>query len=331
MRHILGIEIGGSKLQLALGRDDTSQFVGFWRSAVDASHGADPIRERIVSGVCELLAQAGVSRDEIAGVGIGFGGPVDVVAGMTIVSNQVAGWENFPLVAWVREQLGWPAVIQNDADTAALAEATFGAGRGFDPLLYLTVGSGIGGGLICDGSIFRGNGQGAVEVGHLRPRLGELRTERDSEHPSHTVESWSSGFGIEQRTRQRMAANIDPPGTFDRLRALTNSDPDRLTTRLIAQAAAAGDPVSQAILNEAVDVLGWAIGQAMTLINPARVVVGGGVSLIGEEQFFTPLRNAVRRWMFPPFVGQADVVPAALGEEVVVHGALALAKAAFGG
>lgn len=329
MRHILGIEIGGSKLQLALGRDDTSQCVGFWRSPVEASHGADPIRERIVSGVGELLAQAGVSRDEIAGVGIGFGGPVDVATGMTVVSNQVAGWENFPLVAWVRKRLGWPAVIQNDADTAALAESTFGAGRGFDPLLYLTVGSGIGGGLICGGQIFRGNGHGAAEVGHLRPRLGEASFGCELDQSPHTVESWASGFGIEQRTRQRMAANTDPPGTFDRLWALTNGDPDRVTTRLIAQAAATGDPVSQEILNEAIDVLGWAIGQAVTLINPARVVVGGGVSLIGEEQFFAPLRSAVRRWTFPPFVSQADVVAAALGEEVVIHGALALARSAF--
>jgi glucokinase len=329
MRHILGIEIGGSKLQLALGRDDTSRFVGFWRSTVDASHGAEPIRKQIVSGVDELLRQAGLALDNIARVGIGFGGPVDVATGMTIVSNQVAGWETFPLVAWIREQFGWPAVIQNDADTAAFAESTFGAGRGFDPLLYLTVGSGIGGGLTCGGQIFRGNGHGAVEIGHLRPRLGEPFSGCGPDQSPHTVESWASGFGIEQRIRQRMAANSDPPGTFDRLRALTNGDPDRLTTRLIAEAAAAGDPVSQSILNDAIDVLGWAIGQAVTLINPARVVVGGGVSLIGEELFFAPLRIAVRRWTFPPFVGQADVVAAALGEEVVIHGALALARSAF--
>lgn len=313
----LGIEIGGSKLQIGLGRGDEAAFVGFWRSAVEASRGAEPIRERIVLGMSELLQDAGVRRAEIAGVGIGFGGPVDVAAGTTIVSNQVPGWEHFPLVAWARERLGLPVVIQNDADTAALAEATFGAGRGFDPLLYLTVGSGIGGGLIVGGKIFRGNGRGAVEIGHLRPRID----------PDLTVEGWSSGFGIEQRTRR--IAMSGPPESFNRLLALAGGDPQRITTQLIAQAAAAGDPMSQVILNGAINVLGWAIGQAVTLINPSRVVVGGGVSLIGEELFFLPLRDAVRRWSFAPFAGQADVVPAELGEAVVVHGAIALARSAF--
>jgi glucokinase len=324
MLLFLGVEIGGSKLQIGLGRGDEANFAGFWRSTVEASRGAEPIRERIVVGVSELLHDAGVRRDEVAGMGIGFGGPVDVAAGTTIISNQVAGWERFPLIAWARERFGFPVVIQNDADTAALAEATFGAGRGFDPLLYLTVGSGIGGGLIVGGKIFRGNGGGAVEVGHLRPRIGGA--------PDHstdlTVEGWSSGFGIEQRTR-RIAAQCGPSDTFDRLLALAGGEPQRITTQLISQAATAGDPTSLAILNEAIDVLGWAIGQAVTLINPARVVVGGGVSLIGEELFFAPLRDAVRRWSFRPFTGQADVVPAELGEAVVVHGALALARSEF--
>jgi glucokinase len=334
MRWYLGVEIGGTKLQIAVGRGEGEPCRAFWRGAVDAVQGAPRIHHQILSGVEELLAQAGLTRDEIAGVGIGFGGPVDTVRGLVVTSNQVAGWDNFPLVNWVRSSLSWPAVVHNDADTAAYAEAHFGAGRGFDPVLYVTVGSGIGGGLIIGGKIFRGSGAGALEIGHLRPgqrkrwvALGE-----------QSVESIASGFGIEDRARRMIAeciaaerSNIKHqfPETFATLLNLAEGEATRVTTRLIGEAAMQGDGLSRQLLSDATDTLGWALAQAITLINPARIVIGGGVSLMEPQQFFEPVRQACRAEVFPPFLGIAEIVPAALGEEVVIHGALALARAQF--
>ena len=102
-----------------------------------------------------------------------------------------------------------------------------------------------------------------------------------------------------------------------------------MTARMIAQAAAQGDRLSRELLSDATETLGWAVAQAITLINPARIVIGGGVSLIGQEQFFEPVREACRAKVFGPFAGIAEIVPAALGEEVVIHGALALARSHF--
>ncbi len=352
--YVIGIEIGGTKLQLALGQGISADFKGFWRGQVSATAGAAAIRERIQQAIPELLQQSNVSREDVAGIGIAFGGPVDTQRGVTLVSHQVDGWHDFPIGDWVRSELGWPATLQNDADSAALAESRYGAGQGFDPCMYMTIGSGIGGGLVIGGRIYRGSGAGALEIGHLRP--GQL--------PKHlplggeTVEAIASGFGISERARlaiedyhstaayvqsqfgstSPLATSVDPefqsrmePGRrrFATLLDLAGGDVNHINTTLVAQAAAAGDPLSLGLLSDATHAIGWAIAQTITLVNPARIVVGGGVSLMGEELFFAPVRRACEQFVFPPFKGIADIVPAQLGEEVVVHGAVAVAAAEF--
>src|SRR5262245_5040360 len=162
----LGVEIGGTKLQLGLGRGDGA-LAGLWRGAVDPAQGADGIRRQIVQAVPELLVQAKNDRSQLRGVGIGFGGPVDDATRTVIKSHQIEGWDNFPLADWIGELVGLPASLGNDADVAGLAEALFGAGKGLSPIFYITIGSGIGGGLIIDGEIYRGCGRGAAEIGHL--------------------------------------------------------------------------------------------------------------------------------------------------------------------
>lgn len=354
MRYGLGIEIGGTKLQLGLGHGQRAEFRGFWRGSIQAHAGAVALREQIVRAVPELLQQAGITRDDVAGVGIAFGGPVDADRGMTVVSHQVKGWEKFPLVDWVRETLGWPASVQNDADTAAFAEAHFGQGKGFNPVMYVTIGSGIGGGLIINGEIYRGCGAGALEIGHLRP--GHLP--RHVPLGGETVEGIASGFGLTSRAQRAIqdyfdtaqyletrsapqperSAQMDAAfqGSFDpgrqrfaKLWELAGEKLENINTQLIARAAAGGDMLSLGLLADATHTLGWALAQAITLVNPGRIVLGGGVSLIGEELFLGPVRRACRQFVFEPFADCAEIVPAGLGEEVVVHGAVALAAARF--
>src|SRR5947209_1666413 len=163
----LGIEIGGTKLQLGIGPGDGT-LAGLWRGTVDVAAGPEGIRRQITAAVPELLARSQVDRSQVRGVGIGFGGPVDDGTHTIIKSHQIAGWDNFPLAAWIAGLRGWPAVLGNDADVAGLAEALFGAGKGLSPIFYITIGSGIGGGLIINGEIYRGAGRGAAEIGHLK-------------------------------------------------------------------------------------------------------------------------------------------------------------------
>src|SRR5947209_17527752 len=131
------------------------------------AQGPEGIRRQITAGVPELLTTAGVDRSRVRGVGIGFGGPVDDTTHTVIKSHQIEGWDNFPLADWIGELVGLPAVLGNDADVAGLAEALFGAGKGYSPVFYITIGSGIGGGLVINGEVYRGIGRGAAEIGHL--------------------------------------------------------------------------------------------------------------------------------------------------------------------
>jgi glucokinase len=312
----LGIEIGGTKLQLGLGRGD-GELLGLWRGTVDVAAGGEGIRKQIVAAVPELLASANVKREELRGVGVGFGGPVDDATRSVIKSHQIAGWDGFPLADWLGEALGLPAVLGNDADVAGLAEALFGAGKGLSPILYMTIGSGIGGGLIVDGQILRGTGRGAAEIGHLQvrdPRMADGRLE--------TLESIASGWAIGAYARDCVAH--DPAGGATLIDLA--GDEANITAQTVGEAAAAGDRLAVQIRNVALTALADAICAAIVLVCPRRVVVGGGVSLMGEQVFFEPLRERIAAKVFLPFAGLTDVMPAALGEAVVVQGALALAR-----
>jgi glucokinase len=317
----LGIEIGGTKLQLGLGPGD-GRMLGLWRGTVDPAAGGDGIRRQIVAAVPDLLTQARVHRRSLKGVGVGFGGPVDDATRSVIKSHQVAGWDGFPLADWLGQALGLPAVLGNDADVAGLAEALFGAGQGLSPLLYMTIGSGIGGGLVVSGEILRGAGRGAAEIGHLK-----VREPRAADGSLETLENIASGWAIGRYARE-LASHA--PGSGGKLIELAGSVA-AITAETVARAAAVGDALANRVLGEAMDALADAMCAAIVLVCPRRVVIGGGVSLMGEELLFAPLRTRIAERVFPPFAGLTDVVPAALGEAVVVHGALALARRKLGG
>ena len=307
----LGIEIGGTKLQLGVGAGDGSPLVALTRHDVDVEAGAEGILGQIHAASLPLISQ-----HEITAVGFGFGGPVDTIAGRAIKSHQVAGWDDFPLAQWCQKTLRLPAVVGNDCDVAALAEARFGAGRGLDPVFYVTVGTGVGGGLVIAGRIYRGSGAGAAEIGHLR-------LPRDDDH--WPLESVCAGPGIAAAVRAELLAHRGTDADAEDLGRRVVRDLDQLTAKLVAEAAAAGNTLARDIFASAVRTLGWGVAQVITLIGPAVVVVGGGVSLAGEEMFFAPLRRAVEKDVFPPFLGTYAIVPAAMGEDTVVHGALTLA------
>jgi glucokinase len=314
----LGIEIGGTKLQLGLGPGDGT-LLALWRGAVAPLLGADGIRRQITQALPELLTQARIDRSILAGVGIGFGGPVDDASHSVIKSHQIEGWDNFPLAEWIGGLVGLPAVLGNDADVAGLAEALFGAGRGLSPIFYITIGSGIGGGLIVDGRIHRGCGRGAAEIGHLRlPRTSPSGLKRT------ILEETASGWGIESEARR--LGPIRGHLASSRLKEMIAGDWQTVTARQLALAAAEQDPFAWEVLGPAWEALAEAICQVIALVCPRRFVIGGGVSLMGEKVLFEPLRNLVSERVFRPFADCYDIVPAALGEEVVVHGALALAR-----
>ncbi len=320
---LLGIEIGGTKLQVGIGHGDGS-ILQLHRWRVDSEVGARGLLEQIVEEADRVCWAQNVDRGAIEAVGIGFGGPVEADRGVVLKSHHVQGWEGFPLADWARQAWALEAVaVENDADTAGLGESRFGAGRGHSPLLYVTIGSGIGGGLILDGRIYRGAGRGALEIGHLWVSPPDPNPNGQN---GETVEQAASGWSLARRGREALASG--QPG-IETLRDLVDGDPAGVTAEVIAMAASFGDSAALAILDHARQSLAQGLAHAVTLLAPRRIILGGGVSLIGEDQWLIPIRQRLNALAFPPFVGRFDVVPAALGETVVVQGALALARDAL--
>jgi glucokinase len=295
------VEIGGTKLQVVAG-DASGRILDRQRLAVDRSAGGDGIRGQLSRVLPELIA-----RHSPAAVGVGFGGPVDHRTGRICCSHQIAGWSEFDLGAWMAAQTGIPVHMDNDANVAALGEAVHGAGRGANPVFWINMGSGVGGGLVVNGRIYHGAVPGEAEIGHLCLDKSGVR-----------VEERCSGWAVDRRIREAVALHPGSP-----LASLAG-DREGGEARALAPALAQGDELAHAILSELADNLAFALSHAVQLFHPEVIVLGGGVSLIGE-----PLRLAVASAL-PPYVMDSfqpgpRIALAGLGEDSVPVGALALA------
>jgi len=301
---ILGIEIGGTKLQLVLG-DASGKILERRRLTVNPELGADGIRDQIQRALIELIGGRTISA-----VGVGFGGPVDWRTGKIARSHQIEGWSGFDVAAWLRELTGAPVAVDNDANVAALGEAFHGSGKGFDPVFYATLGSGVGGGLVLGGKIYHGAPPGESELGHIRlDREGTV------------LESRCSGWAVDARIRELNARK--PDGLLARLSVGSVGG----EAGHLAAALQQGDADARRILNETAADLAFGLSHVVHLFHPAVIVLGGGLAKVGE-----PLRAAVEAALTPLLMAVFRPGPpvrlTTLGEDVVPIGALLLALAA---
>jgi len=300
----IGIEIGGTKLQVVAGRPD--RIVARKQFVVDAGAGGAGIRAQISSVVPDLILQ----HDPVA-VGVGFGGPVDWTTGHIRCSHQIEGWADFPLDEWLAAETGLPVRVENDASVAALGESLHGAGIGSNPVFYITLGSGVGGGLVVDGDIYHGAIPGQAEVGHLR--LDQEGT---------TLESVCSGWAVDRKIRD--ARTVMPESV---LFTLIGSE-KRGETRHLAAALAVDDALARRILLETAQNLAFALSHVVHLLHPEIIVLGGGLSLIGE-----PLRAAVAdalpEFLVKAFRPGSRIALSSLKEDAVPVGSLLLASSLY--
>jgi glucokinase len=299
----LGVEIGGTKLQLVLG-DETGKIHERRKLPVDPARGAEGIRQQIEGAIPELSRSGRVMR-----VGVGFGGPVDWKTGRICRSHQIEGWSEFDLGGWLRQLAGAPVVVDNDANVAALGEATHGAGVGFNPVFYVTLGSGVGGGLVVDGRVYHGAKPGEAEIGHVRlDRRGTI------------VEARCSGWAVDARIRELKAK--EPGCLVARLAGHTVGG----EAKHLAAAWQQGDEAARRLLQETAEDLAFGLSHVVHLLHPEVIVLGGGLSGVGE-----PLRasveSALRPFTMEAFAPGPRITLAALGEDAVPVGALEMARA----
>lgn len=310
---LLALDFGGTKLSAALLLPGERRWRGHRRLL--SAPGADAAYD-----IATLLA---AGRELLAGqtptaVGASFGGPVDFATGTVRLSHHVPNWENTPLRRLLAEAFHAPAAVDNDANVAALGEQRYGAGRGAASLLYITVSTGVGGGWIIDGRIWRGHDGMAGEIGHtvVNPQgLLCLCGKRGC------VERLAAGPYLAADAQATLQAR---PERDSLLRYLAGQDLQAISGQMVAEAAVQGDPLAQELLQRSAWAVGVAVGNAANLLNPERFLLGGGVTKSGDAWWDTVQRVA-RQTALPEV--HLEVEPAALGDDAPLWGAVALAQA----
>ncbi len=309
---ILALDFGGTKLAAATVEPGARAFRARASMPSPPNKSAEADREIILALAKEVL---GGKRP--AAVGVSFGGPVR--EGVVLLSHHVPDWEDFPLAEWLREHFGVPAAVENDANAAALGEWRYGAGRGTRYFLYVTVSTGVGGGIVIGGRLYRGADSLAGEIGHMVVDPGGPRCTCGRRG---CLEAFSAGPAIARRARELLASH-HRSGEGRIILELVGGDPSRITAREVAMAAARGDPLAAEILREAGEALGFGLAQAIALLNPERVALGGGVVKAGEP-FLAHVRKAANAWAFSG--ARVEIALAELGDDAPLWGAAALAQ-----
>jgi glucokinase len=310
---LLALDIGGTKLAAGVVSPE-----GEVTAERIAPTGDDPTPEQVIERLFDLseeaLSRAGLALSALAAVGVSFGGPVDYGAGKVITCHHLSGWEGVPLREIVGERTGLPAVVDNDANAAALGETLFGAACGCQHVIYITVSTGIGAGLVLSGRVHRGANSMAGELGHthLVPYGPRCTCGRMG-----CLESVAAGWAIAGSARDALAGGADSVLRSIPLAELSAEDVCRMAQR---------DPLARQIIDRAGGYVGLALARAANVINPEIIVVGGGVAESGEV-LMAPLRSAFQRYIMPEVGEGARVVQSALGSRSGILGAGALAAA----
>jgi glucokinase len=308
---VAGIDIGGTKIAVALENQEGEQ-VSARRLPTEVDLGPERILENVSRALEEMLAETGAN---LTAIGIGCPGPIDIERGLALSPTNLPQWIDFPLVGTLKDRFQVPTVLDNDANAAALGEYFYGAGRGFKDILYVTISTGIGGAIICEGRIHHGLGAGAGEVGHTIVRHDGLRCLCGMRGCLETI---ASGLSIARRMKETLAA----------LGGETTENLDEITAETVVEMVKNGDRAALSIWDETIKFLAIGIGNAITLIAPEAVIIGGGVSEAGEL-LLEPLRREIAKNVTMVPIEKVQILKASLGSESGVCGALILARHAL--
>lgn len=311
---LIGVDIGGTKTAVVLSTAPP-EVSGRIEFPTHPERGPEPAIADIKAGIRELLAKAGATPADIAGIGVSCGSPLDPVAGVIQSPPNLATWIDVPIVEVLRNEFSCPVNLENDANAGAVAEHRFGAGRGSRHMIFLTMGTGLGAGIIADGRLYQGATDAAGEIGHVRlTRTGPVGYRK-----AGSVEGWASGGGM-ARVAQREIDAARRNGLSSRLLQVESP----ATARDVLHAAQAGDKLALRIIAICGRRLGETLGILVDILNPERIVIGGLAMRFGEL-----VLKPARRWMnkeaLGPSAAACRIVPAQLGERIGDVAALCIA------
>ncbi|MCI9304647.1 ROK family protein [Clostridium sp.] len=306
-KYVIGVDLGGTKIYTAL-VDLEGNIIKEKTVETLAHEGEQAVMGRIIDTINYVID--GTDKDLIRAIGIGSPGPLDVKNGVIIETANLP-FKNFEIVKTIKEEYELPTYLDNDANVATLGEFMFGAGKGTENMVFITASTGIGGGAVLNGKLFRGATGNALEVGHMTvstegPRCGCGNL--------GCAEALGSGTAIGRRAKEAVSTNVKT--------SLKNYD--NVTSKEVFKEAANGDRVAKNILNTSLTYLGIAVANTITNFDPEKVVVGGGV-VNGGDIVIDTIRNVVEERCMAAFVENCKIEKAVLGGKAGVLGAAALA------
>lgn len=307
--YVIGIDLGGTKINGALA-DLEGKILSQHTIPTNASEGEQAVLGRIFEVIEKLIKSASKSTEEIKSIGIGSPGPLDAKAGIIIFTPNLP-FRNFQLVTPIVERFNIPTYLDNDANVAAIGEYMLGAGKGTNNMVYITVSTGVGGGAILDGKIYRGSTSNALEVGHMTIVPDGPRCNCGN---YGCIEALASGTAIARQAREALESGVDTA-----LRGY-----EAVTSYEVFLAAQNGDKVAKEILDRSFNYLGIAVANIITSFDPEVFVIGGGVSKMGD-MMFSKVQEVVNKRCFKSMSEFCKIVPAGLGTDAGVMGAVALA------
>src|SRR5512138_1931333 len=319
--YIIGVDLGGTNIVVGAMSADGQHHYAMRSVPTSSELGAEGVADRIVAViegvVLDTIAQTNSNRRDFIGVGIGAPGPLDRDKGIVIVAPNL-GWRMFPLRDRIAERLDLPATLDNDANCATVGEWWQGAAKGATNVIGMTIGTGIGGGLILDGKLFHGSSDVAGEIGHTTIDLNGRHCKCGN---YGCLEAYASGPAIATRAREVLVREESASA----MPAMVGGKLDAITAQTVYDAAKAGDQVANEIVRDTARYLGAGIANLLNTFNPDTVVVAGGVTAAGDA-LFVPLRAKVRRRAFKPAVQAARIVSGTLPGSAGVVGAVASFK-----
>jgi glucokinase len=270
----------------------------------------------VEESLAETRAALGGSTAEVAGVGIGAPGPLDTASGVVLLTPNL-GWTNFPLRDRVSAAVGLPATLDNDANCAVFGEWWRGAARGAEVVVGLTIGTGIGGGIVLNGAIFHGASDIAGEIGHMTIDSTGRRCPCGN---YGCLEAYASGTAIAQRAVEGVEA-----GAVSSLGSYVGGDLSAVTAQVVYDAARDGDEHALEVIRDTARFLGAGVANLINIFNPEIIVICGGVTAAGD-QLFKPLRSEASRRAFRPAIDRCRILPGELRDTAGVYGAVAAFK-----
>jgi glucokinase len=293
--YILGIDLGGYGLRIAL-IDLQNHIYTSVHHDIPSLQDAQSTLEQAQTLASKLLDEAGVETGHLVRIGVGFGGPVDPLQGVVLLSPRMRGWENLSVKDYFEKAFDTVTLVDNDANLIALGEATFGIGHACRDLFYLHLSSGVGGGIVLDGRLHHGATAMAGEIGHVVVRHGD-----DTSRQTMTLEELVSIDGLMRRAKEHGLSTDNLNDIFG------------------------DDPIARQVVYETIDLLGFRIAQVVALLDPQMVVLGGIVVRIGGEPFVQAIAERMNQYLAPIIARPVSLVASILGSDSIAVGALSMA------